>query len=195
MKKLFILCSAFLSLSVLSLPAQAGFKTGYAAYEKGDYAAAIKEWQPLAEKGDAESQYFMGSLSYYGFGVPQDYNKAEYWYRKAAEQGDASAQLALGFMYLYGQSVDFDTKKTVYWWHKAAEQGSADAQFKLGYIYTQGSYLEKDIIKAYMWLSLAADRKHRQAAVRRDEVAKQMTPQQLAEAQRLAHEWKPKEAK
>jgi TPR repeat protein len=194
MKKLFVVCSAFLSLFVLSLSAQADFNAGHAAYKKGDYATAIKEWLPLAEKGDARSQFFIGSLSYHGFGVPQDYNKAEYWYRKAADQGNSSAQTSLGFMYLYGYGVDFDPKKAVYWWRKAAEQGSADAQHRMGVVYNQGSYMEKDIIKAYMWFSLAAEKKNGKSAVERDEVAKQMTPQQLAEARRLAREWKPKPA-
>jgi TPR repeat protein len=57
------------------------------AYNRGDYSTALKEWQPLAEQGDANAQYNLGKLYYHGWGVPQDYGQARDWYRKAAAQG------------------------------------------------------------------------------------------------------------
>ncbi len=47
-------------LSLLATPAWAGFAEGVAAYERGDYATALREWRPLAEQGDAEAQYNLG---------------------------------------------------------------------------------------------------------------------------------------
>ena len=38
----------------------AGFQAGVAAAQKGDYAAALREWTPLAEQGDAEAQNNLG---------------------------------------------------------------------------------------------------------------------------------------
>ena len=70
-----------------------------AAYEKGDYATALRLLRPFAEQGDAGAQYNLGLMYDKGQGVPQDYATAVSWYRKAAEQGDAEAQFNLGLMY------------------------------------------------------------------------------------------------
>ncbi len=47
-------------------------------------------------------------------------------------------------------------------------------------------------LQAHMWFSLAAARGGGDYAKVRDQVAKLMTPAQIAEAQRLAREWKPR---
>jgi len=65
-----ILCAS------LALPARAGFEEGLAAYERGDYATALKEWQPLAVAGNADAQYYLGVMYAFGQGVPQDYREA-----------------------------------------------------------------------------------------------------------------------
>ena len=76
-------------------------------------------------------------------------------------------------------------------------QGDAGAQFNLGFMYAQGRGVPQDYAQAHMWFSLAASRAP-DAAVRGqavkacDAVAAKMTPAQIAEAQRLASEWKPK---
>ncbi len=83
------------------------------------------------------------------------------------------------------------------WYRKAAEQGNDSAQFNLGVMYTKGRGVPQDYVQAHMWYNLAAagsppgeDRDS--AAKNRDIVAERMTPAQIAEAQRLAREWKPK---
>ena len=78
-----------------------------------------------------------------------------------------------------------------------AEQGDADAQFNLGVMYQKGRGVPQDYVQAHMWSNLAASRlspgSDRDMAVKnRDIIAVIMTPAQLAEAQRLAREWKPK---
>jgi hypothetical protein len=97
-----ILCAS------LALPAQAGLKEGLAAYKRGDYAAAIKEWRPLAEAGNATAQNNLGVMYREGQGVPQDYKEVVKWLRLAAEQGYALAQNNLGGMYANGQGVPQD---------------------------------------------------------------------------------------
>jgi len=77
----------------------------------------------------------------------------------------------------------------------AADQGDTNAQRILGLMYVTGRGIPQDYVAAHMWLNLAAaaasgdDQKN--AATLRDETAAKMTPQQIAEAQRLAREWKP----
>ena len=50
-------------------PAYAGFDEGMAAYDRGDYARAYKEFKPLAEQGDADAQFYLGVMYDYGRGV------------------------------------------------------------------------------------------------------------------------------
>ena len=79
---------------------------------------------------------------------------------------------------------------------RAAEQGDADAQSNLGLMYGLGRGVPRDYIRAHMWLTLAMSRVRGEDgasfARTRHSVAKKMTGEQIAEARRLAHAWKPK---
>ena len=81
------------------------FEKGAAAAQSGDFATALKEWQPLAEQGNAIAQYNLGMIYQNGYGVIQDYAEAVKWYRLATEQGHADAQYNLGVMYESGNGV------------------------------------------------------------------------------------------
>ncbi len=72
-----------------------------------------------------------------------------------------------------------------------AQQGNADAQFILGVMYSKGQGVPQDDVQAHMWLSLAAAQGKESYRKSRDKLAELMIPAQLAEAQRLAREWKP----
>ena len=145
------------ALLSLSGPVIAGpFEDGVAAYERQDYATALRLWRPLADQGDARAQNNLGVMYSNGQGVPQDYAEAVRWYRKAADQGFARAQNNLGVMYSNGRGVP------------------------------------QDYVQAHMWLNLAATKGDKDAVEGRDQVARKMTTAQIAEAQKLAREWKPK---
>jgi len=173
-------------------------------YDKGqgvpqDYAAAVKWYREAAEQGFAEAQYNLGMMYYTGEGVPQDYAEAAKWYLKAAGQGIASAQFYLGLMYDRRQGVPQNFAEAVKWYRMAAEQGNAEAQYNLGMMYFAGLGVPKDYAVAHMWFHLATSRypasektKRERAEVSRDIAASKLTPGQIAEAQRLAGEWKPK---
>jgi uncharacterized protein len=75
---------------------------------------------------------------------------------------------------------------------KAADQGDAGAQSILGGMYFFGKGVPQDYVSAHMWSNLAAAGGNKDAAKSRDAVAAMMTPAQIAEAQKLAREWKPK---
>ena len=64
---------------------------GFAAYEKGDYASALRLWRPLAEQGDAYAQYSLGLMYEKGQGVPEDFVQAHMWLNLSAALGDANA--------------------------------------------------------------------------------------------------------
>lgn len=181
----------------LAVPALAGpLEDGAAAYERKDYATALRLWRPLAGQGHARAQFHLGGMYDIGQGVPQDDAQAVAWYRKAADQGLAETQFNLGTMYAKGEGVPQDYAQAVAWYRKTADQGHADAQNNLGFMYGAGQGVPQDFVQAYLWSNLAAaalpDGDDRKRAVNgRDMVAARMTPAQLAEAQRLAREWKP----
>jgi TPR repeat protein len=93
--------------------------------------------------------------------------------------------------------VSQDDVEMVKWFRKAAEQGDAASQHLLGAVYASGRGVPQDFIQAHMWFNLAASRypsgeTRDKVAKFRDKLAGHMTPAQIAEAQRLAREWKPK---
>ncbi len=170
----------------------ADFSAGLDALDRGDYATALRIFRQLADQGDAFAQTNLGIMYEEGQGVTQDYETAVRWYRKAADQGSALAQTNLGLMYSKGQSVAQDYAATVRWYRKAADQGYAYAQYNLGFMYEKGHGVTQDNVQAHMWYSLAAARGNKIARNKRDLLATKMTPDQIAEAQKLAREWKPK---
>jgi hypothetical protein len=135
-----------LSLSCLLLPgtAIAEFDEGLTAYNKKDYATALREWKPLAAQGNASAQSNLGVMYENGQGVAQDYKEAVRLYRLAAAQGNANGQSNLGVMYQNGQVVAQDYKEAVKWFRLAADQGDADAQRNLGAMYDSGEGVPKD---------------------------------------------------
>ena len=112
--------------------------------------------------------------------------------RSLAEQGDAEAQTLLGGIYSYGVGVPQDHAEALKWYRLAANQNFAEAQFNLGLMYAQGNgVVPPDNVLAHMWLNLSAAQGLKQAETSRDRVQRLMTPAQIAEAQKLAREWKP----
>jgi TPR repeat protein len=167
-----------------------------AAYQKGSYAAALQVARPLADQGDARAQSLLGLIYYNGRGVPKDEPMAVTWFRRAADQGDVSAQFYLGNLYTEGKGVPQDSAEAAKWYRRAADQGDALAQYNLGVWYAKGEGGSQDYVSAHMWFNLAAarlpasDARNRIAATNnRDAVAGKMTPEQIAEAQKLAREW------
>ena len=167
------------------------FEDGALQYQTGNYKEAFKIGRKAAERGDAKAQNSLGVMYANGQGVTQDYKEAIKWYRKAAEQGNAYAQYNLGNMYYYGQGVTQDYKEAIKWYRKAAEQGDAKAQNNLGIMYATGAGVLRDYVQAHKWLNLAAANGDTKAKKPREMVAGKMTPAQIAEAQKLVHEWKP----
>lgn len=88
---------------------------GLAAYQNGDYARALAEFQPLADEGDITAQYYMGELYLQGQGVPQDFEKAVKWFSQAAEYGHGHAQANLGALLTLGLGARRDLETAYYW--------------------------------------------------------------------------------
>lgn len=133
------------------------------------------------------------AVAAYGRG---DYTTAFRLFKPMAQQGIPEAQFILGLMYDNGRGVPQDYAMAVKWYRKAAEQGIAKAQFNLGVSYEDGQGVPRNYILAYMWFDLASsalEGEGRERAINnRNRVASKMTLEQIAEAQLLAREWKPK---
>jgi hypothetical protein len=127
---LMVLVVILAQLAQMSL-AKADFRQGVFAYNRGDYAIALKQIRPLAKQGSAAAQSLLGKMYLNGNGVIQDYGQAVKWFRKAAEQGLVNAQEKLGYMYEYGNGVAQNNSQAVKWYRKAAEHGFEPARTNL----------------------------------------------------------------
>ncbi|TSE23937.1 tetratricopeptide repeat protein [Tepidimonas aquatica] len=182
-------CAITLAFGTLS--AHAGFDEGLAAYERGDYATALKEWRPLARQGHASAQYNLGVMYDQGRGVPQDYAEAVKWYRQAAAQGHAKAQSNLGLMYAKGRGVPQDYAEAVKWYRQAAAQGLAAAQYNLGVMYDEGWGVPQDKVLAYALYNLSAagdPSKDNKAPRNRESIAQGMSREAILAGQALTRE-------
>lgn len=154
-----------------------------------------RHWYELAaNQGYAQAQVSLGALHELGMGVPRDFTQARNWYEKAAAQGDASGEVSLGAIYEHGLGVPTDFAQARHWYEKAAAQGDALAQLSLGALYEEGQGVSQDYVQAYMWYELAASQ-DKTSTWTLDNLAKRMTQAQIANAQRLAREWKSRNLK
>ena len=118
--------AAFLLCTAVSAPLMAqDFDKGFAAYDAGDYDAALQEWRSLAEQSYAAAQNNVGVMYDNGEGVLQDYAEAVKWYRLAAEQGYAAAHNNVGLMYANGRGVVQDAVLAHMWLNIAGANGHA----------------------------------------------------------------------
>jgi len=149
--------TAWIIIAMAGAALAGDFSAGLAAYNKGDFAAALKEWKPLADTGSRDAQYNLGLLYMDGKGVPKSYEEAAKWFERAANQGQLEAQHNLGAMYGGGLGV------------------------------------RRDYVQAYKWESVCAARGNSGCASQRDALEKKLKGSKLAEAQRLATDFKPKD--
>ena len=129
-------------------PTWADFDEGVAAYNRGNYETAIREFRSLAEQGDSIAQFNLGIMYKNGQGVSRDYTEALKWYDKAAKQGDARAQYVLGRMYDNGQGVTQSYVQAHMWYSLAAAKGSYAAAAAKNRDYVAANMTPDDVSKA-----------------------------------------------
>ena len=174
---------------LLGIPVAAAqtFDEAVVAYERRDYATAIRGFRVHAEQGTAEAQYALGVMYAFGEGVLKDDAEAVKWFRLAAEQGVASAQYTLGRMYATGRSVLKADAEAVKWYRLAAEQGPADAQYALGLSYGAGlGGVLEDSVLAHMWFNIAGANGNARARKLRNSIEREMTRAEVSRATELA---------
>ena len=195
-----------------------GARKGYARaqralgemYENGmgveqSHRKALGWYLKAAKQGERRAQVSVAMIYSHGmpdgdsdrrnwprFGVRLDDAEALKWFRPAAEDGHTMASYRLGVMFDRGLGTESDQAEAGRWYLKAADQDYPPAQIEIGRRYRDGHGVVTDLVRAHMWLSIAG--KDELYAVEQElaSVAKAMTPEQIAEAERLASEWEPK---
>lgn len=155
-----------------------------------DHVQAVKWYHLAAQQKNIKAQSDLGLMYATGQGVAKNYAEAIKWFRLVAQQGDATAQNNLGSMYGEGKGVAQDYFEAVKWFRLAAQQGFAPAQYSLGRAYVYGDGVVRDYVKAHSWFNLGAASGYENAISSRDILAKLMTPQQVAVAQKMARDCK-----
>lgn len=209
--------SRFAALCVMaalagSTVARADGMTGFQAFERGDYATALKEFQVLADQGVPAAQAALGQMYLQGLGVQQDYATAAKWLTPAATGGNAAAQAQLSTLYLLGLGVAKDEKQAAYWTKRAADHGVKHAQVELAAMYYKGVGVPQDLAQAYFYADIAARandpaqimsadshlpvdpslaKDMQDAASIRDTVAQQLPQAQVQQLKAQADAWKP----
>ncbi len=184
-----------------------------AAVNRNDFATAIRIMRPLADQGNARAQRLLGMMYNAGWGVPKDDAEAVKWFRRAANQGDGDAQASLGAEYRDGTGVPQDYVHAYMWFILAAqteEPGVNITAQNIGLLAAQRQAYNIDgtrptELKPWQFSILKGARafncqegpgrdrcvKVYGYLINLDALALRMTPAQIAEAQKLANEWKP----
>ena len=186
---------SFLFLGFAFLPGcSRNTKVSAKTKEMGSTETSIKEQEDPLNPSEPLQQAMLGWRYHAGEGMVQDFAEGVKWYRKAAEQGVALAQVSLGICYVKGEGVDRDFSQAAKWFRMAAEQGDPDGQFRLGICFESGAGTDQNSTQAYMWYNLAAASKNKETAAnaRRNQavLARRMSRDEIAEAQRMSREWK-----
>jgi TPR repeat protein len=162
------------------------------AQSNGTESQQFRDLRARAESGDAAAQNGLAIVYASGVGVSKSDAEAVKWKRKAADQGHMGAQYGLGNFYYDGVGVPKNDAEAAKWYRRAAEQGHMVGQLSLGVMYAKGEGVPKNDVEAYFWFNLAAAQEYDDAKKNRDIVAKRMSREQIAEAQRRSAEWKPR---
>jgi len=185
-KQILLAASLMLSISATNVMA-ADLGKGTLAFEKQDYATAMKELKSLAREGNPDAMNMVGQMYENGWGVDKDVKKARRMYNRgaslghmgsvnslramkdkqykvelktvvpAAESGDASAQNRLGEMAEFGYGMERNPDLAIQWYLKAADQGFVAAQHNIGRCYNFGTGVAQNFAEAENWYRKAAE--------------------------------------
>jgi TPR repeat protein len=150
-----------------------------------DVTQAERWYRKSAEQGNPQAQVSLGDLYAQGEGVQQSDKEAVAWYRKAADQREATGLEALGAMYATGRGVVKDEKKAFDLYSEAADQGFDVSMVSLGNAYARGQGTPKNPVCAYFWIGLAGSRDFTVAKEHLEELARTISPADLADAKRM----------
>ena len=177
--------------TAVSPEAEALYRKGLTAREKGAESDAFSRFLEAAELGHGPAAYEVGIAYKDGHGTAQDLEAGADWINKAADRGESRAQYLVGQAFANGNGVVKNRARAARWYGKAAARGLVKAQFTYGVVLASGLGLPKNTARGYAWLLLAAEAGHHAAHAVGQALAKTMTPEQLKWAKGRASHFKP----
>jgi TPR repeat protein len=149
---------------------------------QADQAEALRWYRLGAQRGDEDAQFSLATI----LNGSKQHKEAFHWWVIIAQRGNITAQSVLGDMYENGQGVLQDHKEAVRWYRMAAISGASEPQNALGRLYAMGQGVVQDFVLGHMWFNISAANGNKHGGKNRDILARQMTPQQLEQAQKMA---------
>ena len=141
-----------------------------------DATESIKWYCMAAERGATQSMLSLAEFYRKGWGVEQSFATMAEWLRLAAENGDSTGAVLLGVCYELGRGVPMDYVQAYAWTRRS--------------IFSQDLYRDPGLLDPEVEQLMSQD----PAIGRLKVLAEKMVPQELAEAERLASEWNPRQA-
>jgi len=192
-----ILLCASLALSACSVT------PGDAARRGGHYPQAAKLYEVRANNGDALAAEKLGELYHLRPGLPEDRQRAVYWYETAVTRGQIGPIWSLGTIYRDGTgNVPRDISKAQFWFQKGADAGQHYSMYDLADLYASDAIEPRNDVVALMWLEVVTEfsktypkgNEGAQYILRdpkqvRQRLESRMTAADAAKSRELAKEW------
>ena len=177
------LAAAAASAALAAVPAIAqSVQAGVEAWQSGNHADAVRQWQPLAERGDPDALFNLGHAYRLGRGVPQNMAMAERFYERAARAGHVEAQAMHGLL-LFQNGRRQEAMPFI---QRAAERGDPRAQYVYGTALFNGDVVARDWPRAFAFVSTAAAQGLPLAQTQLREMERHLSPQDRARGVELA---------
>lgn len=188
----------FISLIVVTLLASGSAalalseREGLDIYQRGLYPEAIEYWKKAAAAGDAGSAYRLSEEYFDAKIVKRDLKLAFQYLQQAANGNDARALTDLASMFDYGTGVPEDRKRAAELYLKAARMGMPAAMFNIASMLETGEGVAMDKVEAYKYYLLSRNQGFAPFANKAlEEIAANMTADQIADAEQRADDFIP----
>ncbi len=190
--RLGIFAAAVLTFGLLSAPTGAGVKEAEPAFEKGDYATALKQLRKdmKKKKRSLKANVMLSRMYLEGLGVPINYSRAYKFLKPAARKNHLWALTEIARLYARGDGPPQSYVKALEFFTRAAMRGHGPAQFELGTAHLYGRGVRTDPLEAYAWFNLAAaglqGEARDEAVAKREEAKKSLSEAEVSAAQDLS---------
>lgn len=178
------LIAAAMAAATPALAQQTSVRAGVEAWQRSDFEEAVRQWRPLADRGDADAQYNLAQAYKLGRGVPLNMTLAEQWYERAARQGHEQAGANLGLILFQNGR----RREAMPYIERAAAAGDPRAQYVLGTALFNGDIVARDWPRAYALMSRAAADGLPPAVQQLQTMAQHLSPEELSRGEQLAAE-------
>ncbi len=159
-----------------------------------DPARAIVLLKKAADQGLAPAQYRLASIYEKGLGTAKNPKEAFSLYEAAAKAGNVRAMHNLAVLAADGSAGKADYATAAKWFLSAAEHDVRDSQYNLAILYARGLGIPRNLVESYKWFSIAAKKGDTDAASKRDQVARRLSPGELTRAREVTEKFRPRKA-